>query len=121
MGLADHWTLYKWISTARMPVVMVPAYEAACGCNYVTRWLASSAGKLLVDIPTGRRCGAEDMHDLQGVLNTATGALIAFYNGTTDVQATLGALQNGLESLAWHRGNVAQHEQPQLELGGPDE
>ena len=117
MGLADHFTLYKWISTARMPAVMIPAYEAACGCNYVTRWLASSAGKLLIDIPTGRRCAAEDTQELQAVLHSTTGALMAFYAGTSDAQSTLGALQTGLESLAWHRGNVQQHAHPQLELG----
>ena len=117
MGLADHWTLYKWISSGRMPVVMIPVYEAACGCNYVTRWLASSAGKLLIDLPSGRNCSAQDMQELQAVLHRTTGALMAFHAGAADAQKTLGALQGGLEALAWHRGNVQQHAQPQLELG----
>lgn len=88
-----------------------------CGINLVSRWLASTGGKLLVDIPTGRSCTAHDMQELQAVLTTSMGALLAFYNGTSDAPTTLGALQAGLESLAWHRGNVQQHAHPQLELG----
>ncbi|CAD5107213.1 hypothetical protein [Zestomonas carbonaria] len=118
MGLANHWSLYKWVSEGRMPLVMVPAFENVCGINLVSRWLASTGGKLLIDLPTGRLCKAEDMQELQAVLHTATGALLAFYNGTADAVQTLGAIQAGLEGLAWHRGNVQQHATPQLELGG---
>ena len=53
MGLDDHWTLYKWISNARMPAVCIRSYETACGIDYATRWLAASANRLLIDIPTG--------------------------------------------------------------------
>ncbi|MNE67920.1 hypothetical protein D3C80_1635560 [compost metagenome] len=117
MGLADHWTLYKWISSGRMPAVMIPAYEAACGCNYVTRWMAGAAGKLLIDVPTGRKCSAQDIQELQAQLHAATGALMAFYAGHSDAEATLGSIRNAMEGLGWHHGNVAQHVQPQLELG----
>ncbi len=117
MGQANHWTLYKWVSEGRMPAVLIPAFEHVCGINLVSRWLASTGGKLLVDIPTGRSCTAHDMQELQAVLTTSMGALLAFYNGTSDAPTTLGALQAGLESLAWHRGNVQQPAHPQLELG----
>ena len=33
MGLEDHWSLYKWVANGRMPAVLVPAYEHACGIN----------------------------------------------------------------------------------------
>lgn len=118
MGLADHWVLYKWVSSGRMPAVMIPAYEAACGCQYVTRWFASASGGVLIDMPTGRRCDARDVQELQARLHTSVGALMAFYDGTADVPATLAAVQQSLEGLAWHRRNVAQHQQPQLDLGG---
>lgn len=120
MGQANHWALYKWISEGRMPAVLIPAFEHVCGINLVSRWLASTGGKLLVDIPTGRGCSAQDMQELQAVLTTTIGALLAFYNATADADSTLGAIQAGLESLAWHRGNVQQHAHPQLELGGHD-
>ncbi|MCY1391421.1 hypothetical protein D9M71_62630 [compost metagenome] len=121
MGMADHWTLYKWLNTGRMPAVMIPAYEAACGCQYVTRWLASASGGVLIDMPTGRRCTAQDMQALQAQLHTAVGALMAFYDGTADAPAALATVRQSLEGLAWHHGNVAQHQQPQLDLGNSDD
>ncbi len=117
MGEENQWTLYKWISTGRIPAVKIPAYEAACGCNFVTRYLGGVAGKLMIDMPSGRNCTAQDLQELQAVLNDTTGALISFYAGNLDTLATMGALQRGLEALAWQRQNIGQYNQPQLELG----
>jgi hypothetical protein len=122
MGLESHWTLYKWVQTGRIPAVFIPAYEHVCGISLVSRWLAATTGKVLIDMPTGRSCTSQELQELQGVLHTAVGALFAFYDGTTDdIQQTLSAIQSGLESLAWHRGNVQQHQTPQLELGETDD
>lgn len=110
-------TLYKWMSNGRLPLTLVLPFERACGEPLITRYLAAAHGKLLVDMPTGRNASAEDMQELQAVLHTATGALLAFYSGTADAIATMGAIQAGLEGLTWHRGNVQQHAHPQLELG----
>ncbi len=104
-----------------MPAVAIPAYEAACGIDYVTRWFAARDGKLLIDVPTGRNPNAEDMNELQGLLHTAVGALIEFYQQKKPVEETLADITNALESLAWHKGNVEQHNQPQLDLGGSNE
>lgn len=120
MGLADKWSLYKWIDNGRMPAVLIPAYEAACGIDYVTRWFASRDGKLLIDMPTGRSLNSADVSELQGLLHTAVGALLDFYQHKKPAQETLADITNALESLAWHRGNVEQHNQPQLDLGGSD-
>ncbi|GLH34024.1 hypothetical protein BR1R5_34120 [Pseudomonas sp. BR1R-5] len=117
MGLEDHWTLYKWIANGRMPAVLIPAYEQACGISLVTRWLASSGGKLLIDVPAGRTASTHDIQTLQATLHDATGQLMAFYADNVEAAAALAAIQAGLEELAWHRGNVQQHAQPQLELG----
>ncbi|EKT4470020.1 hypothetical protein QEM11_000828 [Pseudomonas putida] len=117
MGLEDHWALYKWIANGRMPAVLIPAYEQACGISLVTRWLASSGGKLLIDVPAGRTASAHDIQTLQATLHDATGQLMAFYADNVEAAAALAAIQAGLEELAWHRGNVQQHAQPQLELG----
>lgn len=117
MGEADHWNLYKWMQNGRMPAVLIPAYETACGIDFVSRWLANRDGKLLITIPTGRNLGTTDLNDLQEVLHTAVGSLIAFYQQKKATDETLADLTHALESLAWHRGNVAQHETPQLDLG----
>ena len=116
MGLPDHFALYKWFQNGRMPLILLPLFEQVCGIDMVTRWYASAGDKMLIPIPTGRKCKAEDMQQLQELLNLATGALIRFHNGSAEVPETLAAIQNGLEALAWHRGNVAQHHAPQLDL-----
>lgn len=117
MGLEDHWSLYKWIANGRMPAVLIPAYEQVCGINLVSRWLAANNGKVLIDVPSGRTSSAHDIQQLQAVLHEAAGALMAFYADDQEASATLAAIQAGLEELTWHRGNVQQHAQPQLELG----
>ncbi|WKE65051.1 hypothetical protein PVT67_15515 [Gallaecimonas kandeliae] len=116
MGLADHWILYKYIQSGRMPLPLLIAYETVCGINLVSRWLAAATGKLLIDMPTGRKVGSEDIQELQQQLHAVTGLLMAFYAGSADADATLAGIQSALETLAWHRGNVQQHAQPQLEF-----
>lgn len=118
MGLPDFWVIYKWIAEARMPVNMILPYERICGIDYVTRWLAASGGKLLIDLPTGRDATAQDMQALQGLLNTAVGKLLEFYAGKSAATDTLGAIQQAMEGLAWHRGNVERHAAPELDFGG---
>ncbi len=107
--------LYKWLATGRMPVVLVPTYELVCGVNFVSEWLAHSAGKLVMTIPTGRS-DATEVQALQGVLHEAVGALIEFYAGKSDQAATQARLMAGMEALAWHHTNVEKFEQPELAL-----
>ena len=116
MGLTDHCTVYKWIQTGRIPANMIRPYETACGIDYVTRWLAASSGRLLIDIPTGRKADAADMQALQELLNTAVGQLLQFYGGKAEAGDTLAAIQQAMEGLAWHRGNVQKHAQPELDF-----
>lgn len=119
-ALVDHWTLYKWISTGRMPVSYVRAFETVCRADYITRWLAVSGGKLVIDIPAGRDASAEDMQALQELLNTAVGQLLAFHAGRAQAPETLAAISQAMEGLAWHRLNVEKHGQPELALAGED-
>ena len=96
MGITDHWTVYKWLQTGRIPANLIRPFESACGIDYVTRWIAASAGKMLVDIPTGRRLEGTDV--------------VALHNGFG------AALQ--LLDVAWHRANVAQFSAPELDFAG---
>lgn len=121
MGLENHWVLYKYFENGRMPAVLIPAFEAACGCDYVSRWLATRTGKVLIDVPTGRKLQPSDIATLQENLHSTVAALMEFYAGKAEVAATLTAISQSLESLTWHRGNVEQHNQPQLELGGSND
>lgn len=121
MAIESHWTLYKWVQNGRIPALYILPFENVCGINLVSRWLVSASGKLLIDIPTGRALSTQDTHELQQVLLTATTAILNYYAGTADGDTALGSIQNAMESLAWHRGNVRQHTTPQFELGANDE
>lgn len=108
--------LYKWLSNGKMPVSSVPAYEHICGIGFVTRWQAASAGYLVIKAPAGSNASAADMHALQEALNAAAGQLLQFYSGKTDAAAALSAIQQGMEGLAWHKGNVEKHLQPEFQF-----
>lgn len=108
--------LYKWLANGRMPASAIPAYEHICGINFVTRWLAASTGQMIIEIPTGRNAKATDLHDVQDVLNSAVGGLIKFYKGTAKADDVLATIQMGMESLAWHKGNVEKHLQPEFQF-----
>lgn len=118
MGLTNKWTLYKWIESGGLPVRMVRPFEDACGCEFVSRYLAASAGKLVVEIPTGRRASAGDVHELQDLLNAAVGSLIKFYGGKAEAKETLASIMGAMEGLALHRENIAKAEQPELDMWG---
>lgn len=113
-------SLYKWLSNGRMPANLIPAYEHICQIGFVSRWLAVSDGKVVIDIPTGRAATALDVHQLQGTLNSAVGSILDFAAGKADADATLAAINAGLAGLAWHRANVEKHLQPELEFGGAE-
>ena len=118
MGVSDHYALYKWIQSGRMPANLVRPFEMACGINYVTRWYAASEGYLLVDIPQGRQAQPTDMVELNTGFAQALQLLTDFYaSGTSaDPTATLQALRTHLEQVAYHQANVAAYTTPELEF-----
>lgn len=116
MGLTDHWTLYKWFQTGRIPANLIRPYEVACGIDFVTRWIAASSGRLLVDVATGRNLTPADIAEMHEHFGGTVKLLSAFYARPGDPAETLAALTRHMEHMAWHRSNVVQHANPQLEL-----
>jgi hypothetical protein len=117
MGLEDHWALYKWVANGRMPLVLLPAFQHACGIDLATRWLAAGGHKLLVDMPTGRQATAADMVALNTGFAQALQLLTTFYtDGHQSPTETLDALRNHLEQVAYHQHNVAQYATPELDF-----
>lgn len=114
MGITDHWTVYKWIQNGRIPATMIQPYESVCGINLITRWLARSSDHLLISIPTGRKSNATDIQSLQVLLNAAVGQILKFHANEVPADDVLGAIQNGMEGLSWHRENIKKHHQPEL-------
>ncbi|WP_103035253.1 hypothetical protein [Castellaniella caeni] len=108
--------LYKWLSTGRMPVALLPGYENACGIDLVSRYLATSSGRLVIDMPTGKRPDADSLQELQMALHKAVGALLTHYNLGADPAETTAAVMAGLEQLAYHHHNIQQGAAPQLDL-----
>jgi hypothetical protein len=114
MGEVNRYTLYKWIEAGSMPVRKVKAFEHACGIDFLSRWLAMSGNKLVIEIPIGRIADPEDMQALQEITHAAIGSLLKFYKEQADSDETLAAVQTALERLAWHRANVEKCRQPEL-------
>lgn len=114
MGQASRWTLYKWMENGRLPAVLIRPFEAACGADYVTRYIGHSAHKLLIDIPTGKRASGKDVNTLQASFTEAISLLLSFYENQQDSEATLNALYQVMEQLAVHQGQVEKHHQPEL-------
>jgi len=116
IGDEHHHNLYKYLGNGRMPLVKLRAFEEAAGAPFVTRWLAMSAGLLVIDVPCGRDHGGADVLALQEVLNDAVGALLQFYAGKAEQAEVLARLTAALEGMAFHRENVRKHDQPELDF-----
>lgn len=116
MSYGSFWTLYKHLADLNLKLTQVRAFEHACGIDLLSRYFAAGAGRLVIDIPTGRAANAEDMQALQLNINQAVGALLAFYSGKEGADATLAALTTSMTELAWHRENVRKSASPELQL-----
>lgn len=121
MGLANKWTLYKWLENGRMPANLVRPFEHACGATFMSQYIATSAHKLLVDIPTGKPAQDDDVLALQGACNEAINLLARFYRGDADADATAAALTGLMGEIAGHRERVNKSLTPELSLFGEDE
>lgn len=118
LGLAGHWTLYKWMESGRMPSNLIRPFEHACGIEFMTQYIATSAHKLLIDVPSGRASSAEDINELQASFSEAVGLLINFYKSQNQDQLdnTLAALNSVMSDIAYHRENVSKVNSPELNL-----
>ena len=112
MGVT-HDSLYKWLATGRMPACLIPTYELACGCSFVSTWLAAGSGRIVIDLPKGH---SADLAEMPASFGTALKLLADFYAGKADSVDTQAALKTHLEQVAWHHHNVASHANPELEF-----
>lgn len=116
MGMASKWTLYKWIEAAAMPARFIRPFELACNATFVTQHLAASARKLLIDLPTGKRPTAPDVHEVQEACTRAVGSLLDFSAGKADAAETISCLSQAIERLAAARADAERSCQPELPL-----
>lgn len=120
MGLPSKWTLYKWLENGRMPSILIRPFEHACGIDYVTQYIATSAHKLLVDIPTGKPAQDIDVLKLQTGFNEAVNLLARFYQGEANADDTVALLTQVMSEIAAHRENVSKSLTPELGLFSED-
>ena len=79
MGDVTEKTLYGWLSKGRMPAVLIPTFELVCGANFVTEWLAASAGRMVIAMPKGRKPSEAELHQITEDCSSAMRKLAAFY------------------------------------------
>lgn len=116
LGQNNTSVVYKWMSSGRLPLVLIPAWSSYCGANYISEYLALSCHKLLVDIPTGRNASSKELHQLSITSNETMGLLMKFYEGESNADDTLGAITNLMSSLSWHHKNIEKNEQPEFDF-----
>lgn len=116
MGMTDRWAIYKYLQNGRMPANLIRPFQIACGINLVSRWLAASEGKLLLDIPSGRGLKAADQTDAHASFAAAMQLISNFYAGKADQAETLEAIAHHLQQMGWHHANVQQHVTPELDF-----
>lgn len=114
MAEASHFTLYKWLESGRMPALKIRAFEHACGADYMTQYLAHSAGYLLVKVPTGRQAEHRELNELSKFAHEVLGLLLEFYDSQEKPEEAVQAVTRLMEDLAFQRGNIEKFKQPEL-------
>lgn len=115
IGVSE-WVIYKWMSEGSMPLVRVRPFEHACGIDYVTRYMAHSAHKLLIDIPTGRNATHTELNELSLALTETVAVLMKYHDGAVDAPAAVAAVTAVMEDLAYQRGNVERALAPEFDF-----
>lgn len=114
------WSVYKWMSEGSIPSVRIRPFEFACDATFITHYIATSAQKLVIDIPAGRAGSQDELLDLQNQLNDAVSLLTRFYRGEAEAADVLQGVTLAMQQLAGHRENVRKHDAPELALFGGD-
>lgn len=115
MGTSE-WVIYKWLSKGSMPAEKIRPLEHVCGATFITQYLAGSAHKLLIDIPSGARADDAEILELQTTFNESINLLAQFYQGNAEAEKTISALTLTLTKIAGHRENVNKSLSPELNL-----
>ncbi len=110
------WSIYKWMSEGSMPSQRIRPFEFACDATFVTQYIATSAQKLIIDIPAGRPSDEAGLLDLQNTLNESVSLLTRFYRGEAEADQVLEGVTQAMVGLAGHRVNVSKHDAPELAL-----
>jgi hypothetical protein len=117
MGVT-HDSLYKWLALGKLPFISLTAYEHACGCHFASEWAAASAGRVVIDMPTGRKVSEADLVSMNTSCAASMELLTKYYANpvSADKEATLSALRTHMEHVAFHQASVQTYTTPELEF-----
>lgn len=118
MGLANHWTLYKWMESGRFPACLIRPFEYVCGVTFVTQNIATSAHKLLIDMPSSKPISELDILELQSSVNGVINVLIKQHQGHAEIRFAIIELSRVMQELAGHRARLELADSPELDLLG---
>ncbi len=114
--------LYKWLGDGTMPASTIPMYEHVCGASFVSTWLATSAGLMVIPMPRGHKPKQEQFLAFQQLFSDSLSQLAAYWQADkstrTDSQNdVINSLTQAINCGAWHRENVQKCETPEFDFG----
>jgi len=115
LGLSSKFTLYKWASNQRVPLIMVRPLEFVTGEHFITRYLCHSSFHLMIKIPTGKGVTESSINNLQSAFAECIGILIGFYSRKVETNEAIASLDYMMEKLAWHRENINKFHQSEFD------
>jgi hypothetical protein len=110
--------LYQHLESGDMPFNRVRSFQRACGCNYVTQYMAHGDDCVLIKIPNGKKMSDEQMLNINSSFHKALSHLTSFYQNAANPELVVAALTDHMATTAWHRANVEKHLQPELDFDG---
>lgn len=106
MGV-DVWVLSKWVENSRLPVEEIPAFEAACGCNALSKCLAAAGGYMTIPAPTGRYAKVASSAEVHLHVAAAIAESVAAEIDPSSSDEAVMAISKAIESLAWLRNQLS--------------
>lgn len=108
-------TYYRWLSDLSMPLNRVLQFEEFCNARYVSEYLCIADGRrIVIEIPTGRRPGVENLAALQSAFAEAVAVLCRYYDSGEEQMEAIAALTHAITQAAYHRENVTKDRAPEL-------
>lgn len=121
MGV-EYKTYRRWMTDGTMPLNRLIQMERLAGCQFISEYLCVfHGGKIVVDMPRGRKVDLEDVSVLQVALAEAVSSILKFYQGDEDVGDVISKINDGISRLAFQRENVQKNNSPELMFGDDDE
>lgn len=111
-------TYYGWLSKNSMPLNRLRQFEAFCGVGHISEYLCAASGKVVIDVPIGRRASVATLAEAQTNSAHAFALLARFYENRATAEETIEALSITLSDLAFQRQNVAKYTEQELGLWG---